>query len=101
MIEKFIVNFTSGEIAMAVYITVLNIIGFAVMAADKSRAKKGDWRVREATLMIIAFLGGAMGVLCGMLIFKHKINKNKFRLGVPILYILNRIAEIAISAYLG
>jgi len=101
MLEKFLTNFTSGEIAIAVYVSILSVIGFAIMASDKSKAKKGDWRVRETTLLIIALLGGATGVLCGMLIFKHKINKNKFRLGVPVLYILNRIVEVVLSAYLG
>ncbi|MGF7060358.1 DUF1294 domain-containing protein [Brassicibacter mesophilus] len=101
MIEKFAVNFTSGELAMAVYVIILSIIGFIMMGIDKTKAKNGDWRVREATLMTIAFLGGAIGVLCGMLIFKHKINKSKFRLGIPLLYLLNRAIEIVIASYLG
>ena len=100
MIEKITVNFTSGELAMAVYIAILSIIGFIMMGIDKTKSKKGDWRVREATLMTIAFLGGAMGVLFGMLIFKHKINKSKFRFGVPLFYLLNRVIEIVIASYL-
>ncbi|WP_352418432.1 DUF1294 domain-containing protein [Proteiniborus sp.] len=97
---NFLSNFTDMEIAFAVYRIVISLISFIVVGIDKSKAKKGDWRVREATLIILAFIGGAIGVLFGMVFFNHKTKKQKFYIGVPAIYILNRIMTTIIAVYI-
>jgi uncharacterized membrane protein YsdA (DUF1294 family) len=47
---------------------------------DKRRAKKEEWRVSEATLLIMSFIGGAIGILIGMFRFRHKTRKMAFQI---------------------
>jgi len=70
------------------YLTAINLVAFVVYGIDKYQAIKGRWRISEATLLILALVGGALGALLGMFIFRHKTRKLKFRLGVPLILIL-------------
>lgn len=70
------------------------------MSIDKKRAKKDAWRIKEITFMMLAALGGAVGVMMGMIVFHHKQSKRKFYLIIPLLYILNKIISIVIYNYL-
>lgn len=70
------------------YILVINSIGFLSMYIDKIRAKKGKWRIKEWTLLTIAFLGGGIGSLIGMYKFRHKTKKPRFYIGIPTIVIL-------------
>ena len=65
------------------YLTAVNLIGFAVCAADKCAAVKHARRVRERTLLALAVLGGALGVWLSMLVCHHKTRKPKFMILVP------------------
>ncbi|WP_430883747.1 DUF1294 domain-containing protein [Fusibacter sp. JL216-2] len=67
---------------------IINFVSFVLMAADKYRAKKGLWRVSESTFIGLSLIGGTMGVLCGMLVFRHKTSKSKFRYGVPLILLM-------------
>ncbi|SCG83160.1 putative protein ysdA [Proteiniborus sp. DW1] len=100
IVPSFLSNFSYLEIAFTVYRIAISLISFIVVGIDKSKSRKGDWRVREATLIILAFLGGAIGVLFGMVFFNHKTKKQKFYLGIPAIYILNRIMTTIITLYL-
>lgn len=71
------------EIVTAV-VVLINIAAFACWGIDKSRAKKGAWRISEGTLLCLAFFGGSVGALLGMLAFRHKTQKWQFKIGVPI-----------------
>ena len=51
---------------------VLNIVTFLVYGIDKRKAKQGSWRISEATLLILAVIGGSIGALIGMKIWHHK-----------------------------
>ena len=51
---------------------VLNIVTFLVYGIDKWKAKQGSWRISEATLLILAVIGGSIGALLGMKIWHHK-----------------------------
>ncbi|HHT97917.1 MAG TPA: DUF1294 domain-containing protein [Clostridiales bacterium] len=66
------------------YLMGINIIGFIIMGIDKRKAIKRQWRIQERTLIFIAYLGGAFGSLIGMQVFRHKINKKKFLILIPI-----------------
>ena len=70
---------------LLVYLFLINAVGFAVMLADKHKAKKNLWRIPEATLLGIAVIGGSIGVYAGMRLFRHKTLHLKFSIGVPII----------------
>ncbi len=70
---------------LAVWLIVINLIAFALFGVDKRRAKRKAWRIRERTLLLAAALGGSLGALLGMLIFRHKTKHGKFMVGVPVL----------------
>ena len=70
---------------LIVWLAVLNLAGLALMAADKSRARRGRWRVPEKTLFALALLLGAPGAYAGMMTFRHKTRHTRFRVGLPLL----------------
>ena len=65
------------------YLIIVNALAFALMLTDKQKAKKHKWRIPEATLMGAAALGGSLGALAGMYLFRHKTRHPKFTLGIP------------------
>lgn len=79
-----------------IYFLVINLIGFFAMGIDKYKAKKDLWRIPEATLMTICLIGGGIGTILGMYIFRHKTKKLKFSVGMPTIL----IAEILIIIYI-
>ena len=66
------------------------------MAIDKRRAKKGEWRIKEYTLLMITLLGGGIGTIAGMYTFRHKTKKLKFVIGFPMILII----EVFLVIYL-
>ena len=78
-----------------IYLIVINLIGILIMYVDKRKAMYGRWRIPEKTLIIIALLGGSIGCMVGMKLFRHKTQKIKFVLGYPTIL----IAETIIIAY--
>lgn len=78
-----------------VYLLAINLIGVLIMYIDKRKAKYGRWRIPEKTLLIVALLGGSIGTISGMYLFRHKTKKLKFTLGFPTIL----ISEIVIIAY--
>ena len=70
---------------IAVYLFVINLAGFIVMAIDKSKARRNKWRVPEAILFLFAIFGGSIGCLLGMRIFHHKTQKPRFYIGMPVI----------------
>ena len=69
---------------VAAVLAVINLAAFVMWGVDKARAKKGAWRISESALLLIALLGGGLGALLGMLVFRHKTQKWQFKLGVPV-----------------
>ena len=66
------------------YFIIVNLLGFALMGIDKSRAINHKWRIKEAPLFLIAFLGGGIGSTLGMFFFRHKTKHWYFRLFFPL-----------------
>lgn len=77
-----------------IYFIIINLIGFFVMWLDKQKAKRGAWRIPEKTLFIITGLGGGIGTIAGMYIFRHKTRKIGFVIGFPFITILEIVAII-------
>ncbi|WP_394922393.1 DUF1294 domain-containing protein [uncultured Robinsoniella sp.] len=70
------------------YLILINLTGFFIMGLDKSKAKRGKWRIKERTLFLIALAGGSIGSLCGMYFFRHKTKHRSFVIGIPAILIL-------------
>ncbi len=73
------------------YIVGVNILTFFVYGIDKWRAKKGKWRISEATLLLLAIIGGSIGAWLGMKVWHHKTMHKKFKYGVPAILIIQII----------
>ena len=71
-----------------IYLVIINLLGFYMMWSDKRKAKKGAWRIPEQTLFVVTALGGGIGTISGMYIFRHKTKKLKFTIGLPVILIL-------------
>jgi uncharacterized membrane protein YsdA (DUF1294 family) len=80
---------------IAVLLLVLNAITFFVYGIDKWKAKKGKWRISEATLLILAIIGGSFGALLGIKVWHHKTMHKKFKYGVPAIIALQLFAVAA------
>lgn len=62
-----------------------------MMGIDKLKAKIGAWRISERTLFAMAFMGGSVGILGGMHVFRHKTRHAKFKWGIPLIIIIQGI----------
>ena len=81
------------------YIAVMSIIAFLMYGADKMLAMKQKWRISEALLLLIALVGGSMGALLGMIVFRHKTHHLKFQIGVPVILLL-QVVTVGYAWYL-
>ncbi|GAB6170611.1 DUF1294 domain-containing protein [Paradesulfitobacterium aromaticivorans] len=73
-----------------------NLVTMAVVGLDKFKARHNQWRVRESTLLGLAFAMGGVGVFIGMQLFRHKTQHVKFKVGVPLFIGLN-IATVILT----
>ena len=71
-----------------IFILIMSVITFFVFGWDKWKAKNDKWRTPESTLFLLAIFGGSIGALLGMQIWRHKTQHWSFRLGIPIILIL-------------
>lgn len=76
---------------MIYYLFVINVITFAAFGLDKRKAKKRKFRIRESVLLGLALIGGSLGALAGMFLFHHKTRKPAFRIGIPVLFLLQGV----------
>jgi len=91
--------FIKGENRMKLFfvaVIVMNLVGLLIMGEDKKRAKKHQYRISERTLWLVAIFGGAIGTTAGMQAFRHKTKHTSFKLGFPLLAILEIIIFIKI-----
>lgn len=78
------------------YLATMNLLGFLLMGLDKWRAKKHAFRIPEATLLMIAALGGAVGAMAGMHLFHHKTRHWYFLYGIPAMLIVHILLALFI-----
>lgn len=77
------------------YLITVNIVSFILYGVDKYKAKRGKWRISEATLLAMAIIGGSIGAWTGMKVWHHKTMHKKFAIGVPIVLVL----QVAFAIY--
>ena len=78
------------------YLLAVNITSFLLFCIDKYKAKKGQWRISEAALLMMAVIGGSIGAWVGMRLWHHKTMHKKFKYGIPIIIIL----QVVLAVYL-
>ena len=83
--------------ALLYYLIVINVVTFLVYGIDKWKAKQGSWRISEATLLMLAVIGGSIGALLGMKVWRHKTMHKKFKYGLPLILII----QIILIGYLS
>ncbi len=83
------------------YLEIINLLAFVLFGVDKYRAKRGRWRIPEATLLAAAVLGGGIGALAGMRLFHHKTRKPRFSVGVPVILAMQIIMMLLIVWAVG
>ena len=79
-----------------IYLIAINLISFLTMYIDKKKAKWGKWRIKESTLFLLALIGGSIGSIAGMYIFRHKTKKTRFVVGFPAVLVIQIISIIII-----
>ena len=78
------------------YLIVLNLLLFVLMGRDKAAAQRGARRTPETTLLALAVIGGSVGGVLGMVLFRHKTRKPAFRIGFPLIL----LCQLALAGYL-
>jgi len=78
------------------FVVIMNIVAFCAMGIDKRKAKKRAWRIPEATLFILAAVGGSIGSIAGMYTFRHKTKHRSFVWGMPAILIAQIILIIVL-----
>lgn len=81
---------------LIIYLIIINIVGFVIMYADKSKAKRKAYRIPEATLFTVALIGGSIGSILGMQIFRHKTKHWYFVIGMPAILILQAVLAVVL-----
>ncbi len=79
-----------------IYLIIISLISFIIVGIDKRKAINGMYRIPESTIFLFAFLGGSVGVFIGMKKFHHKTKKLKFKIGIPLIIII----QLAIACIL-
>ena len=79
------------------YLIAINIVTLIVYGIDKVKAMKGKWRISEATLLLLAIIGGSVGAWLGMKTWHHKTMHKKFKYGLPLI-LLAQIALLALTS---
>lgn len=78
-----------------IYLLIINALSLLLMLADKRKAQKNLWRIPEKTLLLSAAMGGSIGALAGMYLFRHKTKHLKFTLGIPAILAV----QLALAVY--
>ena len=79
-----------------IYLALITVFTFALAGIDKYRAQHGGWRIPESTLFLSAALGGSIGLLVGMRVFRHKTRHASFVIGVPLILLLQVAAACGV-----
>jgi uncharacterized membrane protein YsdA (DUF1294 family) len=72
-----------------IYLIIINVAAYALMAADKSKARKGARRISERTLLLTAAAGGSLGAFAAMRTRRHKTKHAAFAIGIPVLLLVH------------
>lgn len=79
------------------YFAVINLLALALMGFDKHQARADGRRVAERTLFLTAFIGGSVGAIAGMYLFRHKTKHLRFVIGLPVILLIQLITTLLLT----
>ena len=79
---------------LVVYLLLINIVGFICMGVDKSRSVTGAWRIPEKAFFLLSAIGGSLGCLIGMYLFRHKTKHWNFVVFIPMILVIQVILAL-------
>ena len=85
-----------SEFIFLYYLIFINLLAFLLMGLDKAKARRHKWRIPEKTLFLSAIIGGSIGAILGMQVFRHKTKHASFRIGMPCILLV----QLALAAYM-
>lgn len=77
--------------SISIIIVIINIVTFIIYGIDKYKAKKGEWRIPENSLIGLAIIGGSIGAYLGMRVWHHKTMHLKFKYGIPLIIAIQMV----------
>lgn len=77
-----------------IYLLLINLITFIFFAVDKWKAKKNRFRIKEAVLFLLCFLGGTVGGIIGVHALHHKTARKAFVVGIPLILLVQVVTVI-------
>ena len=80
---------------LLIYLSIINAVSFVLMLIDKIKAKHHRWRIPERVLLGVSFIGGSLGGIIGMYLFRHKTLHKRFSIGIPLML----LAHVALLYY--
>lgn len=83
-----------------IYFVIINLFAFILFGIDKWRACNNAWRIAEATLFLVALLGGSIGAKIGMHVWHHKTQHLSFVIGIPMIILLQVILLVVITRFI-
>ena len=81
------------------YLLLVNAAAFLLMLIDKVKARKNRWRIPERTLLTVAALGGSLGAVLGMNLYRHKTKHPKFSIGLPCILAVHIVLLVLLYSY--
>lgn len=98
-IHSFVQSLSLSAVILTIYVCVINLVAFCVYGKDKKRARRSEWRTPESTLFILAIAGGSIGALLAMYIFHHKTRKKAFKIGIPLILLVQLLLVLALVVW--
>lgn len=85
---------------LVVYLVIINALSLLLMLIDKFKAKKKMWRIPERVLLGVCAIGGSIGGLVGMKLFRHKTLHPQFSIGIPVMLALHIVLAVVLVVLL-
>ena len=84
------------HVSFLLILLIMNLSAFIAYAADKAKAMRHAWRIRESALIILTVSGGSLGAFAAMTLFRHKISDMPFVFLVPLMTIIHAVILICL-----
>ena len=78
------------------FLILINLVSLLVFAWDKHCARRGGWRVKERTLLLLAALGGSIGIVAGQKMLRHKTRKQPFKARLAAIVIIQIVLVVSV-----
>ena len=84
---------------LILYIILINIAAFFLMAFDKRAARRHRGRIPEKNLFAAALAGGSIGAMIGMFLFRHKTRRLHFLIGMPLIFVIQLLLIVLLLSW--